>query len=84
MNSWKGSMTISFDETNTEQKALHDAIIAAGGATKLTDVKFTMDGTKNWAGSVWIESFSITTDVNGVITGDLGFKGDGALAYSAT
>jgi hypothetical protein len=81
--SWNGTMPVQFVAGNTEQKALYDNIISATPGTKLTDVKFLLDGTTNGhTGDIYITGLAITGSLGGVVKGTLNFQGNGALALS--
>ncbi len=81
---WGGTMEALYDPTNTEQKALQDAIIVTSPPVKLTDVVWFIDSAKNLSGNCWITNQSIPVPWNDLAKSTWTFKGDGALAYSAT
>ncbi|NIS75099.1 MAG: hypothetical protein GTO08_07430, partial [Deltaproteobacteria bacterium] len=70
------------DPANTEQMALLNAILT--GPTKLTDVKFYIDATKNLSGNIWIENWSIVASIGDLVKVSFTIRGDDTLAYSAT
>jgi len=81
--SWSGSFSGSFVAGNTEQKAFFDNIIAATPGTKLTDVKFLLDGATNaFTGNVYVTGFSINPAVGGKVGFTINFQGDGALTLT--
>lgn len=79
---WGGSMTGFFDPTNTEQKAIHDALITAVPTGALADVEFYLDATYYYSGSIIVTGITITTTVSGHIKVVIRFKGNGALSYN--
>lgn len=81
--SWAGSFGGQFVAGNTEQKAFFDNIIAAAPGTKLTDVKFLLDGSTNaFTGNIYITGFSINPGVGDKVTFTINFQGDGALSLT--
>lgn len=80
---WSGSFGGQFVAGNTEQKAFFDNLIAASPGTKLTDVKFLLDGSTNaFTGDIFITGFSISPAVGGVVAFTIDFQGDGALSLT--
>ena len=80
---WNGSFSGQFVAGNTEQKAFVDNIIAAAPGTKLTDVKFLLDGATNaFTGNIFITGFSINPGIGGVVTCSFNYQGDGALTLT--
>ncbi len=80
---WSGDFSGQFVAGNTEQKAFFDNIIAAAPGTKLTDVKFLLDGATNaFTGNIFITGFSINPSVAGVVKFTANFQGDGALTLT--
>jgi len=80
---WNGSMEIYFVAGNTEQKAFFDNLITATPGTKLTDVKFLLDGATNaFTGDIFITGFSMTTGIAEVVSASLTFQGNGAMAIT--
>lgn len=81
--SWNGSFNGHFVAGNTEQKAFFDNIVAAAPGTKLTDVKFLLDGTTNaFTGDIFITGFSISPAIGAVVPFTVNFQGDGALTLT--
>jgi hypothetical protein len=80
--SWSGSFTCFWDPGNTEQKAIHDAIVTAAPTGALADMDFYFDGTNFWDGSILITGMSVTTAVSGVNVATWTFDGNGALSYN--
>ena len=79
---WSGTMNCFFDPTNTEQKAIHDALITAAPTGALTDVTFYLDATYYYSGNVIITGVNISVSVSGIITVAFSFQGNGALSYN--
>ena len=80
---WSGSFNASFVPGNTEQKAFLDNLIAATPGTKLTDVKFLLDGSTNaFTGNIYLTGFSMSPGVGGPATFSINFQGDGALTLT--
>ena len=80
---WNGDFSGQFVAGNTEQKAFLDNLIIAAPGTKLTDVKFLLDGATNaFTGNVFITAFSISPAINGVVSFKMNFQGDGALTLT--
>lgn len=79
MGEWGGNFTILLVLGNTEQKAFADNIIAATPGTKLTDVKFLLDGATNAiTGDIFITSFPISSPIGDNVKVTVAFKGNGA------
>lgn len=80
---WDGSFGVQFVAGNTEQKAFLDNLIAATPGTKLTDVKFLLDGATNAiTGDIYITNFSMAPGVGDAVRGVFTFRGDGAMALT--
>jgi len=80
---WNGSFTGQFVAGNTQQKAFFDNIVAASPGTKLTDVKFLLDGATNaFTGNIFITGFSINGALAEVVKFTCNFQGDGALTLT--
>jgi len=80
---WSGSLNIHFVAGNTEQKAFFDNLITATPGTKLTDVKFLLDGSTNaFTGNVFITGFSMNPTISGVASATISFQGDGAVTLT--
>lgn len=79
---WGGTMTGYFDPAQTEQKAIHDALITAAPTGALTDLEFYLQSTNYYSGNVIITNVNITTTVSGHIKVVFTFKGNGALSYN--
>jgi len=80
---WNGSFEVHFVAGNTEQKAFFDNIVAATPGTKLTDVKFLLDGTTNaFTGNIFITSLAVPAQMGGVVKATINFQGDGALTLT--
>lgn len=83
MAGWSGSFSGSFVAGNTEQKAFFDNIIASTPGTKLTDVKFLLDGATNaLTGDIYVTGFSIETAIGGKVPFTINFQGDGAMSLT--
>jgi len=80
--SWTGKMSAFFDPSNTEQKAIHDALITATPTGALTDVTFYISATNYYSGSVIVTGVSIETMVSGHVKVTFTFEGNGALSYN--
>lgn len=79
---WSGSMVCFWDPTNTEQKAVHDALITASPTGALTDVDFYINATNYYSGNIVITGVSINVTVSGHIKATFNFEGNGALSYN--
>jgi len=78
-----GTMEYQLILGNTEQKALIDNLITATPGTKLTDVKFLLDGATNaFIGDIYVTGFSVSTTTGDVVKGSFPFVVDGALAIT--
>ena len=79
MGEWGGTISVLFDPSNTEQKALMDNIVAATPGTKLSDVKIELEDSDDYlSGDIFITNFPISASIGGKVTCSFGFKGDGA------
>ncbi len=76
---WSGTFTGSADPENTEQSALRTAMLAG---TKLTDVRFYIDGTHYFSGDIYMTGMGHSTTVMDVLKVTWSFTGDGALSYT--
>lgn len=77
---WSGSFSGQLVLGNTEQKAFVDNIVAATPGTKLTDVKFLLDGATNaFTGNIYITGFHPSGTVGDKFSFSFDFTGDGAL-----
>lgn len=80
---WDGSFEAYFVAGNTEQKAFFDNLIAAAPGTKLTDVKFLLDGSTNaLTGNIYITGISINATMGGVVSATINYQGDGAVTLT--
>ena len=80
---WNGSFEAMAVMGNTEQKAFFDNLVAATPGTKLTDVKFLLDGSTNaFTGNIFITGVSINATMGGVVSATINFQGDGALTLT--
>ena len=78
-----GTMEYQLVLGNTEQKALVDNIITATPGTKLTDIKFLLDGSTNaFTGDIFVTGFSVNTTIGDVVKGSFPFVLNGALAVT--
>jgi len=78
-----GTMEYQLVLGNTEQKALIDNLITATPGTKLTDVKFLLDGSTNaFTGDIYVTGFSISITIGDVVKGSFPFVLDGALSVT--
>jgi len=83
MAGWGGSFSGFVVLGNTEQKAFVDNIVTASPGTKLTDVKFLLDGSTNaFTGNLYITSYSVDAAIGGVVKYTFNFQGDGALSVT--
>jgi len=81
--SWNGSFSGDLVLGNTEQKAFVDNLLAATPGTKLTDVKFLLDGSTNaLTGDIYVTSISFNNPVAGDGTFTVNFQGNGALSVT--
>jgi len=79
--SWSGDFSCQLVLGNTEQKAFVDNLITASPGTKLTDVKFLLDGSTNaLTGNIYITGISFGNNVSGKSTVTFNFQGDSALS----
>ncbi len=80
---WSGQFSAQAVMGNTEQKAFLDNLITATPGTKLTDVKFLLDGSTNaYTGDLYITNYSIGTNVSGKVVHTFNFQGNGALTIT--
>lgn len=80
---WSGSFEAYFVPGNTEQKAFFDNLVTATPGTKLTDVKFLLDGSTNaFTGDIFITGLSIPANIGGTVTVTINFQGDGPLTLT--
>lgn len=80
---WKGSFGGHFVAGNAEQKAFFDNLVTATPGTKLTDVKFLLDGATNaFTGNIYITGLSVEGKVGDKTSFTVDFQGDGALSIT--
>jgi len=80
---WGGSARGHAVLGNTQQKALHDNLVTATPGTKLTDMKFLIDGSaEGWSGDLYVTSIKIGAGVTGIVSIDMTFMGDGEPTLS--
>lgn len=80
---WGGKFSGWLALGNTEQKAIHDVLVTATPGTKLTDMKFLIDGsTEGWNGDIFIETANVVASKGDNVKLDVSFRGDGAPAVS--
>lgn len=78
-----GKMDYSLVLGNTEQKAIVDNIVAAAPGTKLTDIKFLLDGSTNaFVGDIFVTGLNISATIAGKVTGSFPFTVNGALTVT--
>lgn len=83
LSSWNGSFGGHFVAGNTEQKAFFDNIVAATPGTKLTDVKFLLDGSTNaFTGNIYITGLTVNGQIGDKVGFTVNFQGDGALTLT--
>jgi len=81
--SWAGDFKGHCVLGNTEQKALHDNLGTASPGTKLTDMKFLIDGsTEGWNGDIYINNINVSAPVGGHVDISFTFVGSGAPSLS--
>lgn len=80
---WNGSFEAHFVAGNTEQKAFFDNLVSATPGTKLTDVKFLLDGSTNaYTGNIYITGITINAPIGDAVSASISFQGDGALTLT--
>ncbi|MEA2014862.1 MAG: hypothetical protein U9N38_06120 [Thermodesulfobacteriota bacterium] len=80
---WTGSFEIYAVLGNTEQKAFFDNLVTATPGTKLTDVKFLLDGSTNaFTGNIYITGMSMGPTIGDVVSATMNLQGDGALSVT--
>ncbi len=77
-----GNFTCFFDQSNTEQKAIHDALVVAAPTGALTDLEFYLDGTNYYSGSVLITTIAIGVPVNDIIKIVFSWSSNGVISYN--
>lgn len=83
MSGATGRITGHWVAGNTEQKALFDNIVTAAPGTKLTDVKFLVQGTtEGFSGNIYVTGFALRAPMGDTIKFTIPFQLDGAPTYS--
>ncbi len=78
-----GTMEYQLVLGNTEQKALVDNLVTATPGTKLTDIKFLLDGSTNaFTGNIYVTGLNVPTTIGDVVKGSFTFVVDGALSVT--
>ncbi len=78
--SWSGSMSGSFDPSDTYQKEIHDLIVASTPTGSVADARFQLEDSGDYySGTIIINSASIGAGIAGKVTAEYGFIGTGAL-----
>ena len=82
---WSGSFSGHTVLGNAEQKAIVDNLVTATPGTKLTDVKFLLDGSTNaLTGNIYITGINFGNPVGDKSAFTVNFQGDGALSVTDT
>jgi len=83
IQSWDGDFDVAFVPGNTEQIAIVNHLLS--GTAVLTDMKFLLETTTSgFNGDIWVESCGVKTATKDKVTMNVKFKGNGALAISAS
>ena len=77
-----GTFTCFFDQSNTEQKAIHDALVTAAPTGALTDLEFYLDSTNYYSGNVLIGTIAIAVPVNDIIKIVFNWSSNGVISYN--
>ena len=79
----KGTATINFrwdfENDANGQKALYDALIEG---TDITDLRLYLNGVNYISGNAKVESVSLNTPVEDLVTGSFNVRSEGAWAYN--
>ena len=80
---WSASLNVSLCLGNTQQKAVHDAMISGAILTGATALEFVLDAAANYyTGDCYVESFNITTSVGDIVKASINLKGTGAITLA--
>jgi hypothetical protein len=74
---WSGSMSGSFDPSDTYQKELLDLMVAATPAGTLADGRFQLDTGDYVSGTIIITGVSISAPISGKVPVEFSFLGSG-------
>lgn len=76
LRDWNASVTILWDGASTITDVVRDAWL---NASRL-DIKYLPNGTKGFAGTAYVETFSLSGDVGGLEQVDVTFQPNSALS----
>ncbi len=80
---WSFNLNGSLCLGNTQQKAVHDAMISGAILTGATALEFVLDAAANYyTGDMYAESFNITSSVGDVVKFTCSLKGTGAITLT--
>jgi len=81
--SWSGTMSGNFDPSDTYQKELIDALVAASPGTTITDARFELEDSNDYfSGSLIVTSVEVNPSIAGTVKVSIGFQGTGALSLT--
>ena len=78
--SWSVSVELQYESTNALQAEMRTELIGGDGET--TGLRFYEDGTKYFAGTAMLTSWTQGKSVDGVDTVSASWEGSGALTYN--
>lgn len=80
---WSASLNVSLCLGNTQQKAVHDAMISGAILTGATALEFVLDAAANYyTGDMYCESFNITASIGDIVKAAVNLKGTGAITLT--
>jgi len=80
MKSWSASIEGMVDLADTQQDTLRTAATAG---TKLTTLRFYVDGTEYYLGDCYITSYTVTAENKSVVTFTMTLTGSSSLALTS-
>jgi hypothetical protein len=82
LGAWSGSMSGSFDPSDTYQKEVHDYLVAAAPTGILSDARFNIDTGDYYSGTIIITGVSVSAGIGGRVEASYSFIGSGALTLT--
>jgi len=83
LGEWTGSFSGSYDYTDTNgQKAIQDLIVTAAPTATLATMRFYVNASNYYSGTIFFTGLSINLSVSGVASFTITFTGSGAPSYN--
>jgi len=80
--SWNGTMNGHFDLTDTEQAAIHDALVTSSPTGIVSTARFYVNDTNYYSGTIIITGVNPSAGIGDLVKLSITFQGSGALSYT--